>query len=383
MCRTLACVDCQKEFVSQAQRGPIPKRCEPCRRATNAMQHRIARRRKANAGHDRVCVQCNKQWLARHPKARFCSRNCQYLASGGRVVLKCQQCEKQFTSTQKRKDEGHKFCGKACMWQARQPIARNCVECGKQFRRSVKGPNGKNDKALFCSKPCYFVARNAGRVSWDRSAMAKGSWHRGGRYASAPSVRWALEARTLMRGWLQRGAGLWDALAKTKWCEVCGEMCNHGASRFCSYGCASEWRGDRACGSCGEIAYGLSAYSKARCMKCRSEFKKQANKRAKKKYGRNHRQRARHHGVTYVSVPVADIYERDGYRCQLCGKMCFKVAKYSKSDGRIHRRSPTIDHIVAMACGGNHEPGNLQTACFECNSRKGARSAGQLRMEFA
>jgi 5-methylcytosine-specific restriction endonuclease McrA len=299
------------------------------------------------------------------------------------VVLKCQQCEKQFTTTLKRKAEGHRFCGRACMRKALQPTSRNCIECGKQFRRSPKGLNGKKDKALFCSKPCYFAARNAGRVLWDRSAIAKGSWHRGGRYASAPSMKWALKAKSVMHRWLQRGAGLWDALAKTNWCEVCGEVCKPGSSRFCSYECATEWRGDRVCDSCGGIAHDLSVYSRARCVKCRSAAKKQANKRAKKKYGRNHRQRARHHGVTYVSVPVAAIYERDGYRCQLCGKRCFKVAKYSKSDGRIHPRSPTIDHIVAMACGGNHEPGNLQTACFECNSRKGARSVGQLRMEFA
>jgi hypothetical protein len=165
-------------------------------------------------------------------------------------------------------------------------------------------------------------------------------------------------------------------------CETCGSEIKEGASRFCSYECVSAWKGDRACDTCGVIVHDCRAYSKARCVKCRAQSKKQANRRAKKKYGRNHRQRARHHGVAYVSVPVAAIYERDGYRCQLCSKRCFKVAKYSKVDGRIHPRSPTIDHVIAMACGGNHEPSNLQTACFECNSRKGARSLGQLRMAF-
>jgi hypothetical protein len=165
-------------------------------------------------------------------------------------------------------------------------------------------------------------------------------------------------------------------------CEHCGNEIKVGASRFCSYDCVSAWKGDRTCENCGVIVHDCHAYSKARCEQCRAESKRKANRTAKKKYGRNHRQRARHHGVKYVSVPVAAIYERDGYLCQLCGKRCFKAAKYSKLDGRIHPRSPTIDHIVAMACGGNHEPGNLQTACFECNSRKGARSAGQLRMEF-
>jgi hypothetical protein len=35
---------------------------------------------------------------------------------------------------------------------------------------------------------------------------------------------------------------------------------------------------------------------------------------------------------------------------------------------------------VAMAKGGTHEPSNCQTACFICNSIKGDRGGGQLRL---
>lgn len=35
---------------------------------------------------------------------------------------------------------------------------------------------------------------------------------------------------------------------------------------------------------------------------------------------------------------------------------------------------PTKDHLVALACGGNHTAANIVPACQTCNSRKGMRS---------
>jgi len=50
------------------------------------------------------------------------------------------------------------------------------------------------------------------------------------------------------------------------------------------------------------------------------------------------------------------IYERDAYRCQLCGDW----------------HDLTIDHIVPRSKGGTDDPGNLRVLCRSCNSRKGA-----------
>jgi len=65
-----------------------------------------------------------------------------------------------------------------------------------------------------------------------------------------------------------------------------------------------------------------------------------------------------------------EIFERDGWRCQLCG-------------GRLHRKrvvphpkAPTIDHILPLSAGGDDAPWNVQAAHFECNSRKAAGVAG-------
>lgn len=51
------------------------------------------------------------------------------------------------------------------------------------------------------------------------------------------------------------------------------------------------------------------------------------------------------------------IYARDGFACLHCGA----------------RDNLTLDHIHPWSLGGSDEPGNLQTLCRPCNSRKGAR----------
>lgn len=64
------------------------------------------------------------------------------------------------------------------------------------------------------------------------------------------------------------------------------------------------------------------------------------------------------------------IFERDGYRCHLCGKRTKPDADY------LDPRSPTLDHIVPLSLGGTHTRENVATACRSCNSRKSNRGTG-------
>lgn len=53
-----------------------------------------------------------------------------------------------------------------------------------------------------------------------------------------------------------------------------------------------------------------------------------------------------------------DVFERDDYRCQMCGR--------TVDDGiKLH-----IDHIVPFSKGGSNEMDNLQVLCHECNLAK-------------
>ncbi len=49
-----------------------------------------------------------------------------------------------------------------------------------------------------------------------------------------------------------------------------------------------------------------------------------------------------------------EVWERDDFTCQECGA----------------RRRLTVDHIFAVALGGETVAANLQTLCKSCNSRK-------------
>lgn len=54
-----------------------------------------------------------------------------------------------------------------------------------------------------------------------------------------------------------------------------------------------------------------------------------------------------------------EIFKRDKFQCQYCGKTPPAVVL-------------EVDHIVAVAEGGSHDPTNLITACFDCNRGKGS-----------
>lgn len=58
------------------------------------------------------------------------------------------------------------------------------------------------------------------------------------------------------------------------------------------------------------------------------------------------------------------IFERDGWCCRLCGEAVVRDAEVP------HPRAPVIDHVVPLARLGTHEPANVQTAHYLCNSIK-------------
>lgn len=75
------------------------------------------------------------------------------------------------------------------------------------------------------------------------------------------------------------------------------------------------------------------------------------------------------------AVRREEIFERDGYRCQICRR---------KTKGKWpDPRSATLDHIVPLSKGGEHVSENLQCACWRCNHHKAAGAANdQLRLRI-
>lgn len=83
------------------------------------------------------------------------------------------------------------------------------------------------------------------------------------------------------------------------------------------------------------------------------------------------RRRARQRSAFVAPVSRFEVFSRDAYRCHICWKQT------DPSKVVPHPRAPTIDHVIPLARGGTHEPANVATACFRCNSLKGDRGGGE------
>lgn len=94
------------------------------------------------------------------------------------------------------------------------------------------------------------------------------------------------------------------------------------------------------------------------------------------------RARPKVHPNTLRKVRLA-VYERDGFRCQICGWSPPVPEGYDgryalgTDDDRPGRRPYAIrilelDHIHPFKLGGRFEIDNLQALCNSCNARKGA-----------
>lgn len=68
-----------------------------------------------------------------------------------------------------------------------------------------------------------------------------------------------------------------------------------------------------------------------------------------------------------TKIPAArrqKVFERDKWRCQLCGEMT------DRSQSPPEPLAPTIDHKVPYSKGGTNASENLQCAHYICNIRK-------------
>lgn len=88
------------------------------------------------------------------------------------------------------------------------------------------------------------------------------------------------------------------------------------------------------------------------------------------------KRRALKMGVGYEVFNPVEIFERDGYICQLCGK---KTRPDYKS--QYHPLYPNLDHIIPLSKGGAHTRLNTQCTHRQCNAKKHNNNHNdQLRM---
>lgn len=227
------------------------------------------------------------------------------------------------------------------------------------------------------------------------------------------------------------GYALARQIAPSKQCAWCGNpyRSRYSSQRFCSVDCTHAWQKEegkqhrldrlpkprivyeKQCPGCGvefETAKASLVYHSSkcrykhkelvplapvRCAECHRYFipKRGRGRRAKRLYCSDRCSR-RHHKRTwrtkrkalersngYDSVDPFEVFERDDWKCQLCGRPTPRSLR-----GTFDPQAPELDHIVALTSGGRHVLDNLQCSCRRCNSEKGngtlASIARQLQM---
>ena len=349
----MACLRCGSGWVTKNGKDKVS--CPECCKQQRAKARRLGR---LPASQAKVCERCGDQFeaiggnaIARSTKCRACVQN--DLASRVR---------------QKRYQAKVKAGLKIPCKRAAKSLHRECSWCHKALNTS--------NQRKYCSNKCFVNARNAGQQSWDRTAQLASNVRRCG-IQLTPSRRGLSKILNGFKGFMVKLQALRRRINRLH-CLTCDSPVLRDSSRFCCEECCASYKFKTECRACGKYLF-ATGYRGRKTRTCR-QCKKKANRRWKRSYGGNHSSRARHHGVKYVSFPKRMIFERDNYKCQLCGSKTLQKVMYRKKDGKIHPRSPTVDCIVAMENGGNYEPSNCQTACFICNSKKGARNRGQLRL---
>lgn len=118
---------------------------------------------------------------------------------------------------------------------------------------------------------------------------------------------------------------------------------------------------------------------------CRGKSKAEAKARyrdsesyqAARRRGKS-RRRAVLRGCEHESIDPIKVFDRDRWRCHLCG-----IKTPQRLRGTTKDDAPELEHIISLADGGTHTWGNVACSCRRCNIAKGAGSRGQLGLGFA
>lgn len=224
-----------------------------------------------------------------------------------------------------------------------------CAHCGESMVGKVAG-------SMYCSKRCKLA-------QWKKANPE--------RHKALPSAQRKISA--IYAGY----------------CKQCGAaFVSRRERKYCSSQCEPKASGDyvlgrhytppiRTCPHCGLQwsairQIGRSQYCQAtQCHAAYDAWRRKA--RTKAKAGKSHVHRAKKHGGQYRYFNVLRVFERDKWKCQLCG-----VSTPKRLRGTLDPNAPELDHIVPLAAGGDHLIENCQCACRRCNGEKQARPSGQL-----
>lgn len=245
--------------------------------------------------------------------------------------ISCAKCETAISSPR----HGQKYCSEKCqraVATAKYVVKAEfeCQQCLSMFRPK------RTDRTKFCSRECAFQDFR------DRSAAIR-------------PVSFSIFKRR---------------------CDCCSEwfVVTVKASRLCSDACRSENdrlksrdrsaandnrdHSPRACAECGEEF--ITSYGDLRSVYCSDACGRRRVRRVARK-----KERARLRGAMVESVDPIKVFERDRWRCKICG-----MSTPRRLRGTYDDRAPELDHVMPLSLGGAHSYLNTQCACRRCNAEK-------------
>lgn len=254
--------------------------------------------------------------------------------------MNCEHCGKELTKKWQKK-----FCSLRCQHDKRHIDAdaknsRKCFSCGNTFimpQMSSRAMRGEDKAGLYCSRKCR----------WD--------------YERLPEI----------------------SLVYFNKCKRCGNVfTSKRKSSLCSHECHVVYERERSyqsnkskknikvrkCKECSEVF--VPEYGNKKRTFCSNICSDKYSNRMCKAI-----RRTRIHSNLYEIFNPYDVFNRDGWRCQLCNIKTPRRLRASIKDN-----APELDHIVSLAEGGEHSMRNTQCLCRKCNQSKGATTKGQLRL---
>lgn len=305
----------------------------------------------AHSDSQTVCAICGDSFMSQQPKAQYCGPECRIAANRDRAAGK---------------------------YQRRSVTVETCKQCGSQFESRMAS-------RLYCTKAC----------------ARKASAERQTKHCASDGCTRPAKARNLCSTHYNRTLAGRHKKQATK-CARCGEVVNKEPSRryqlrFCDETCRDAYRSETArkrrkqvephkprplwhtahhayqpakrtdrvfvstkCIICGAMF--LDLYGAKTCGDACGDIHRRGVRR-----DYEHRRRARKVAAFVAPVYRQRIFERDNFTCQLC------LQPMAMDKRAPHPQSPSIDHVIALANGGTHEPNNVQAAHWLCNAIKGDR----------
>lgn len=304
-------------------------------------------RRLAAACH---CGEPVKLWSGRGRKPLYCQSHTGPPTDrpAVRQQKQCPACRGIFISAK----ADQVYCTRTCGYRMRRGCKPrdevrqySCAHCAKAFEST-------HSKPMYCSKACKVAAwwkANPGRPKPKQqkqprrmSAYFAAQCERCGR-AEGHRRPWSVCSHCKRTDKLHAGRTAARALNEAKH-KAAGKVaaCDECLLAFCPlYGC-----------KLGPVPL---------CSPC-AEKRCKAQSRVTKAL-----RRARERGVLCEAVNPLKVFERDGWRCRLCG-----VGTPKRLRGTAHPDAPELDHADPLSRGGAHTYANTQCLCRACNGRKGA-----------